>query len=68
MDVREELAFLFWGLLASVRQGLAWIKAHPTEAFLVETGVLLLMLGATWQALQWRRQGSNQGEDTDEPL
>ena len=34
-----------------MRQGLAWMKAHPYEAFLVETGVLLLMLGATWRAL-----------------
>jgi hypothetical protein len=68
MDVSDELASLFWGLLTSVRQGLQWIKANPTEAFLVETGVLLLMLGATWQALQWRKQGQHPDEDHDERL
>jgi hypothetical protein len=68
MDVSEELAFLFWGLLTSVRQGLQWIKTHPYEAFLVETGVLLLMLGATWQALQWQKQGRRPDEHDDERL
>jgi hypothetical protein len=66
MDVSEELAYLFWGLITSVRQGLQWIKANPTEAFLVETGALLLMLGATWQALQWRKQGRRPHEHDDE--
>jgi hypothetical protein len=68
MDVHEELAYLFWGLLTSVRQGLHWIKAHPSEAFLVETGVLLLMLGATWQAMHWMKQGRHHDEDHDERL
>jgi hypothetical protein len=68
MDVRDELSFLFWGLMTSVRQGLAWIKAHPTEAFLVETGMLLLMLGATWQAMQWMKRGHHAEEEHDERL
>jgi hypothetical protein len=68
MDVREELAFLLWGLLGSLNELLRWIKAHPYQAFVVETGFLLLMMGATWGALHWMKQGRSQDEHNDECL
>jgi hypothetical protein len=68
MDVREELAFLFWGLMASMQQGLDWIKANPFEAFLLETGLVLLMMSATWRLLTWIQPHSTRDEDPHEPL
>jgi hypothetical protein len=49
-----------------MNQLLRWMKAHPYQAFVVEMGVLLLMLGATWGIMQWMKQCSSQHGDNDE--